>query len=303
MKIDKEFQTLIPPLTAEEYAQLEQNCIDYGIRDSLIITALPGENDTVLIDGHNRFEIAQKHNLAYNVRRLDFKDRDAIKEWIIKNQLGRRNIPAYVRAELALKLKPVIEAQAKKRMSEGAKGTQISAEAKGETRDKLAHAAGVSHDTIHKVEKIQQKAPEAIKEKLRTGEMSINQVYGWIAKEEHPNKYQQAAKDYREAVKRNEDFEEQKAEGVVDLADAKQNKEDQAKIFESFLSSFNAMNSQIRQFRAMADDGDFKKKLSYGDKFAVRDIATKLGNSYRIILKLQRIAEEVNDEKQRERSH
>lgn len=302
MKIDQEFKNLIPPLTAEEYAQLEQNCIDYGIRDSLVITALPGESDTVLIDGHNRFEIAQKNNLSYNVRRLDFKDRDAIKEWIIKNQLGRRNIPAYVRAELALKLKPVIAAKAKENQGSRTDISQNSVKSH-DTQKELAKAAGVSHDTIHKVEKIQQKAPEAVKEKLRTGEMSINQVYGWIAKEEHPNKYQQAAKDYREAVKRNEDFEEQKAEGVVDLADAKQNKEDQAKIFESFLSSFNAMNSQIRQFRAMAEDGDFKKKLSYGDKYAVRDIATKLGNSYRIILKLQRIAEEVNDEKQRERSH
>jgi len=48
-------------------------------------------------------------------------------------------------------------------MSDGAKGTQISAEAKGETRDKLAKAAGVSHDTIHKVEKIQKEAPEETK--------------------------------------------------------------------------------------------------------------------------------------------
>lgn len=296
MKIDQEFKNLIPPLTAEEFAQLEQNCLDYGIRDSLVITALPGESDTVLVDGHNRFEIAQKHNLAYNVRRLDFKDRDAIKEWIIKNQLGRRNIPAYVRAELALKLKPVIAEKAKENQkAAGGAVPQKSAKAV-DTREELAKAAGVSHDTIHKVEKIQQKAPEEIKEKLRTGEMSINQVYGWIAKEEHPNKYQQAAKDLRDAKKRNEEFEEQKADGVVDLADAKQNKDDREKIFESFLNSFNDMHSQIRHFKLLADNDDFGRTLSYGDKYAIRDILTKLGNDLRIIMRLQRIAAEVNDE-------
>ena len=297
MKIDKEFKNLIPPLTAEEYAQLEQNCIDYGIRDSLVITALPGESDTVLVDGHNRFEIAQKHNLAYNVRRLDFKDRDAIKEWIIKNQLGRRNIPAYVRAELALKLKPVIAEKAKENQkAAGGAVPQKSAKAV-DTREELAKAAGVSHDTIHKVEKIQQKAPEEIKEKLRTGEMSINQVYGWIAKEEHPDKYKQAAKDLRDAKKRNEEFEKQKADGIVNLADAKQNKDDREKIFESFLNSFNDMHSQIRHFKLMADNDDFGRTLSYGDKYAIRDILTKLGNDLRTIMRLQRIAAEVNDEK------
>jgi len=297
MKIDNEFKNLIPPLTAEEYAQLEQNCIDYGIRDSLVITALPGESDTVLVDGHNRFEIAQKHNLAYNVRRLDFKDRDAIKEWIIKNQLGRRNIPAYVRAELALKLKPVIAEKAKENQkAAGGAVPQKSAKAV-DTREELAKAAGVSHDTIHKVEKIQQKAPEEIKEKLRTGEMSINQVYGWIAKEEHPDKYKQAAKDLRDAKKRNEEFEKQKADGIVNLADAKQNKDDREKIFESFLNSFNDMHSQIRHFKLMADNDDFGRTLSYGDKYAIRDILTKLGNDLRTIMRLQRIAAEVNDEK------
>ena len=46
-------------------------------------------------------------------------------------------------------------------MYEGAnqyRPTQKSAEGKGETRDELAKAAGVSHDTIAKVEKIEAKA-------------------------------------------------------------------------------------------------------------------------------------------------
>lgn len=43
--IDKEFKDLIPPLTAEEYAQLEENCVREGIRDPLTIWETPSGND------------------------------------------------------------------------------------------------------------------------------------------------------------------------------------------------------------------------------------------------------------------
>lgn len=58
-----------------------------------------------------------------------------------------RNLSAYDRSILALKLKPIIAEKAKERMLSGVKNpTQKSAE--GETRQKLAKVAGVSHDTI-----------------------------------------------------------------------------------------------------------------------------------------------------------
>ena len=47
----------------------------------------------------------------------------------------------------------------------------------------------------------------------------------------------------------------------------------------------------------MAENGDFVKLLSYGDKYDIRDILTKLGNELRTLMKLQRLAAEVNDEK------
>lgn len=57
--IDNEFQNLIPPLTDEEFAQLETNILRDGIRDALITW------HGILIDGHNRYRIAQKHGLTY----------------------------------------------------------------------------------------------------------------------------------------------------------------------------------------------------------------------------------------------
>ena len=60
------------------------------------------------------------------------------------------------------------------------------------TRQELAKVAGVSHDTIAKVEKIEQKAPEAVKKQLRTGEICINKAYNAIKLEEKKETIRQA---------------------------------------------------------------------------------------------------------------
>ena len=71
--IDKEFESLIPPLSAEEFQQLEENCVKEGIRDALITW------NGILVDGHNRFKIAAKHGLHWNEKRMEFADRDEVK--------------------------------------------------------------------------------------------------------------------------------------------------------------------------------------------------------------------------------
>lgn len=218
--VDAEFKALIPPLSPEEYAQLEENCVRDGIRDPLVVWAT-NHGTQILVDGHNRWKIAAEHGgMHFDVVEKKFDTRADAEAWIIKNQLGRRNITAFVRSELALKLKPLIAAQAKKRMADGAKGVQISAQAKGKTRDDLAKAAGVSHDTIHKVETVIEKGTPEVKAKARSGEISINTAYNLT------NGYDktpaQRQKEFMDSMqKEHEDFKEQKKEAVVSLADAR----------------------------------------------------------------------------------
>lgn len=179
--IDNEFKSLIPPLTNEEYSALEENIVNEGCRDALVLWG------NTLVDGHNRYEICQKHGAQYKTVQKEFSDRDEAIRWIIMNQFGRRNLPAYERARLALKLKPTLAEKAKIRQVSALKQNntvpQKSAE-RAETRDELAKVAGVSHDTIAKVEKIEQQATPEMKEQLRTGEVSINQAYKAIRQEE-----------------------------------------------------------------------------------------------------------------------
>lgn len=184
MHIDKEFQSLIPPLTAEEYAGLEESILSEGCRDALVVWG-----DT-LIDGHNRYEICTKHGIPFDTVEMDFPTRDDVIVWIIKNQFGRRNLPAYERARLALRLKPVIAERAKENQRIGAEMTNTGCQksdkavASVDTKKELAAVAGLSHDTIAKVEKIEAKAPPEVKEQLRTGAMSINQAYTEVKRQE-----------------------------------------------------------------------------------------------------------------------
>ena len=172
--IDTEFKTLIPPLSEEEFKLLEANCVENGIQDSLKVW------NGILVDGHNRFEIAENHRLEYKIEEMEFSSRDDVKLWIIKNQLGRRNLSAYDRSVLALKLKPVLAEKAKEKEAE--RKTTYQKSEKSElptvnTTKEVAKVAGVSHDTIHKVEVIENSGDKELIGKVRNKETSINKAY------------------------------------------------------------------------------------------------------------------------------
>ena len=205
VRIDPEFEKLIDPLTDEEYAQLKENIRGYGLQEKIKIWNEPGKGYYVIVDGHNRNRIL--HELAeaepeegwlsddnYEMLSVVLSSRSEIREYIIKNQLGRRNLTPFQRTELALKLKPSIVKKAKKNQSthkaDGYQGLENSSKAV-DTRQEIATAAKVSTDTVRKVEKIIEKASEEDKEKLRKGETTINRVFKVISGNEkkEPLKY------------------------------------------------------------------------------------------------------------------
>lgn len=172
--IDEEFKNLIQPLTDDEFKGLEESIIKEGCRDKLVLWG-----DT-LIDGHNRYSICQKHGITFETVQKDFQERNQAIAWIIRNQFSRRNITPFQRSELALKLKDVISQKAKEKQVRKQANfvPQNSAEQKPiETREELAKAAKVSHDTIAKVEKIKESAPLPVVQAARQNEISINSAY------------------------------------------------------------------------------------------------------------------------------
>jgi len=131
----------------DEFEQLEQNIIAEGCREPLIIW------DGIIVDGHNRYEICNKHGIEFKTVEKAFDDKNSAKEWIIRNQFGRRNLTPYQRTSLALTLKDVIEARAKENQGTRTDIHQNSDECIEpiNTKKELAKIAGVSHDTVRSI--------------------------------------------------------------------------------------------------------------------------------------------------------
>lgn len=88
LKIDPEFQNKIPPLTGDEFTQLEENILDAGE----VYEPITVWNDTI-IDGHNRYKVVLMHpGIRWRVREVNFDDKWEAFDWMYKNQLGRRNL-------------------------------------------------------------------------------------------------------------------------------------------------------------------------------------------------------------------
>jgi len=171
-----ELKNLLPPLSKKEYDGLEKDILKNGC-----LSAIVAWNKTI-VDGHNRYEICQKHGISFEVKQMEF---DAIEDamfWAWTHQENRRNLTPYQRSELALKFKPQIEKQARERQRGGKGGalllTNLSkANEPINTRSELAKIADVSEGNIARVEFLDKHADEETKEKLRQGKTTINREY------------------------------------------------------------------------------------------------------------------------------
>lgn len=215
IKIETEFKDLLPPLTEEQKKNLEKDIIKNGCLNPLIVWK------DILIDGHHRYEICQRNNIPYDILEMEFKDKLAAMEWAWSNQKNRRNLNNYQLAEIALKLKPAIEEKAKEKQLSSLKQNKSTVNQKSDerTEDKkqivedkkpintlseLSKIAGVSRDTIHKVEVIEKKAPEDIKIKAKAGEITVNNAYNLTKtaiEDEKKNEEVEEVKNQEEAQK------------------------------------------------------------------------------------------------------
>lgn len=110
LTIVEEFKKLIPALTEKEYSMLEQSILTEGIRDPIIVWG------DIIVDGHNRYKLAQKYKIEFKAVGREFTDIDEVKIWIIENQLSRRNLSKEQLAIIAIDYKNLLSIEAEKRM-------------------------------------------------------------------------------------------------------------------------------------------------------------------------------------------
>jgi hypothetical protein len=150
-----ELENLIPALTNDEYAQLSANIRAEGCRDPLVLWQTDGQ--AVLVDGHNRFRVCTEHRdelvtkFGYDYKYIfrEFADVEAAKDWMINNQLGKRNLTeewkSYLRG-----IQYRAEKQQQGRPKKAADGTPTDGL---KTAERLAELHKVSDKTIRRDEK------------------------------------------------------------------------------------------------------------------------------------------------------
>lgn len=207
--INEDLRVYIDPLTEDEFTALEHSLLSEGCRDALVLWG------DLLVDGHNRYAICQKHGIPFNtVQNNRFQSIDDVHLWMIDNHLGRRSVSDFQRGILALRKREIVSArraQAQQASVEPAStnrdtDTHASPEAQASpplTREAMARAARVSSATLGQIEKIQKTAAPELVDAVKSGVISINAA---AAVASLPNEKQVAAvaagkKELRQAAR------------------------------------------------------------------------------------------------------
>ena len=89
VSVDPEFQALCPPLSDEEETNLKESLKTEGCRNPVLFWDTDGHP---IIDGHTRKALCEELGISFPKKSMKFPDRHSVKCWILKNQLGRRNL-------------------------------------------------------------------------------------------------------------------------------------------------------------------------------------------------------------------
>ena len=200
LTIDPEFKGKIPPLREEELKQLEENILADGVVINPLIVW-----DGVIVDGHNRYRILQKHpEIQFTTYEKQFPDRYAAIAWICKNQLGRRNLtPQQFKYLIGQQYKAEKVAYGGNRKSDTSRSSSQNGDLilKEKTCERIAAENGVGKNTVLRAEQfakgvdVAEKVVPGIKQEILSGSIKpTEKAVAAIAKappEERPALVQQ----------------------------------------------------------------------------------------------------------------
>jgi ParB-like chromosome segregation protein Spo0J len=138
LTINQKFRDLLDIPSDAERKELERQLIrDGGPRDPIVIRK--GTNE--IVDGHNRYAICMAHGLKFKTIEREFATEEAVEEWIIENQLARRNLsPVRATYFLGLLYNKMKQTDPKREATTDGKYTS----------EKLAEQFGVNERTVRR---------------------------------------------------------------------------------------------------------------------------------------------------------
>ena len=176
--VNEELKAYIDPLTPDEHAALERSLLSEGCRDALVLWG------DVLVDGHNRYGICQKHGLPFHtVQNTRFQSMEDVHLWMIDQHLGRRSVSDFQRGVLALRKRAILTERRAQTIAATAfrddADTPEAIDALPEpnslkSRTDIAKAARLSSSQVVHIEKIQKQAAPELVAAVKAGTISLN---------------------------------------------------------------------------------------------------------------------------------
>jgi len=175
--VDSEFQEWLLPLSPDEFELLEESIIQDGCRDPLVVW------NGILVDGHHRYGICKTHDISFNTVESSLQTREEVKNWIINNQLGRRNVTPEQRNYLIGKM----YRETKKDVGEHDGNQHTNGNGKEfpnskSTAEEIAEKFNVSDRTVKNAEKfadavdtLENQYGEGVKNNILTGKAKLPQ--------------------------------------------------------------------------------------------------------------------------------
>ena len=185
-KIDPELNEVLPQLSDADYKSLEQSLLTDGFKGAPIMVW-----GDIIVDGHNRYEICNKHNISYEVKEIEFASKEEAIIWMVRQQLGRRSLTPLQRIQIVEKYRPFYKKKAEKNKSLNGGNkiaesenstTPLMKEEKIDVREKLAKDADVSTNTYSKGVKILESGNEDLISETINVQKSINKAFNELKK-------------------------------------------------------------------------------------------------------------------------
>ncbi|MBX2842037.1 MAG: ParB/RepB/Spo0J family partition protein [Flammeovirgaceae bacterium] len=197
LEVDEVYRSLIRHQTPEEQEQLKTSIAEEGIRDALVVYERDGR--FVVVDGHHRLKMAREMAIdTVPIQEMQFANQDEARIWMLRNQLGRRNLGDAERIDIALKLTEFMENIG---LENQKKGKDLSANlhkgGKVQKIDRLQEAsdiAKVSRRNVAKYKKIQDSGDEKLIKDVVEGKKSIHKAHTEVTQKQKPVKAKKPAK-------------------------------------------------------------------------------------------------------------
>ena len=202
LKINPRFEKFSPKKKPDEIETLKDSLKKKGYIGSPILTW-----HGFIVDGHNRYKICQELgipiDLDKNVEEIElgeFAEEIDAMDWMLTHQLSSKNLSAGEKLAMAEEFKKEVQLENEKKKLEGNRlgaaitnKQSLTLQSECERRkshnntwtdNQIAKKAGVGTGTVARYNKVMNSNDEDLKEKVKTGQVTVNKAYEEVRKHE-----------------------------------------------------------------------------------------------------------------------